>query len=134
MFPLETKILVVDDLKTIRSLIFEILKKTGYKNLVEASDGKEAVTILEASITNGPKIGLIISDWNMPNATGLDLLENKMAHPELNDIPFLMVTIESERDHVLNAVSIGVDDFIVKPFSEKTLLAKLRSIWTRKNS
>ena len=133
MFPLNTKILVVDDLKMIRSLISEILKKNGYKNVFEASDGREAYLALESSLSSS-KFGLIISDWSMPNETGLDLLQKKMAHSELNDIPFLMVTIESERDHVLRAVSRGVDDFVVKPFSEKTLLTKLGSIWDRRKA
>ncbi len=132
MFPPNTKILIADDLKTIRSLMLEILKKAGYSNFIEASDGKEAFAALVESLNSTQKVGLIISDWNMPNETGLDLLENKMAHAELNDIPFLMVTIESERDYVLHAVSAGVDDFVVKPFSEKTLLTKLGSIWNRR--
>lgn len=132
MFPLDTKILVADDLKTIRSLVVEILRKAGYSNFVEAQDGLEALHALEASISKPPKIGLVISDWNMPNMTGLELLEKKMSHPDLNDIPFLMVTIESERDYVLRAVSVGVNEFVVKPFSEKTLLNKIKAVWERK--
>lgn len=131
MFPFETKILIVDDLKTIRALIKEALVKNGFKNIVDVDNGKDALAKLRESVRNGDPFGLIISDWNMPDFTGIDLLNAKNEYSEIKDTPFLMVTIESERQYVLKAITLGVDDFIVKPFSEATIVAKLDAIWNR---
>lgn len=132
MFPKETKFLVIDDLKTIRTMITEILHNLGYPTIEESEDGTKALALLkEAAQTNEP-FGFIITDWNMPEMTGLELLEACKKDPDLKSIPFLMVTIESERSYVLRAVTMGVDDFIVKPFSERTFQDKLRSIWERR--
>ncbi|MCB0361476.1 MAG: response regulator [Bdellovibrionales bacterium] len=131
MFPSNTKILIVDDLKTIRSLLREFLKKLGYSNIIEADDGKSALIMLKAAETSKSPYGLIISDWNMPNKTGLSLLEDCRKDQNLRKIPFLMVTIESEKDYVLQAVKMGVSDFIVKPFTIKTIEQKLAAIWSR---
>jgi two-component system chemotaxis response regulator CheY len=131
MFPSNTRILVVDDLKTIRLLLIEMLQNLGYKNLHEAADGVEALKKLKAASNKEQAFGLMITDWNMPGMTGIELLQEKNSDPELKSIPTLMVTIESEREQVLKAVALGVSDFVVKPFSEKTIEAKLNGIWER---
>lgn len=133
MFPTDTKILVIDDLKTIRFMMFETLRKLGYQRLEEASNGKDGLALLKTAAEANDPFGLIIADWNMPEMTGVELLEARNNDPQLRGIPFLMVTIESERDYVLKAVAMGVSDFIVKPFSEKTVESKLKSIWSRLN-
>ena len=131
MFPAETKILVVDDLKTIRTLMRDILKKLHYSNVIEAEDGYQALLLLkDAAISQSP-FGLIISDWNMPKKTGLSLLGDCQKDKAFKHIPFLMVTIESEREYVLKALQMGVSDFVVKPFTAKTIEHKLGSIWFR---
>ena len=129
MFPKNTRILVIDDLKTIRTLLTEILNNLGYNDVDEAVDGKDALRQLKQAVENEAPYGLIIADWNMPGMTGLELLEVRNADPHLKNTPFLMVTIESEKEYVLKAVSMGVSDFIVKPFSEKTIENKMKSIW-----
>ena len=131
MFPASTRILVVDDLKTIRVLLGENLRKLGYSQIDEAGDGNAALQMLTQAHQDGAPYGLIIADWNMPGMTGLELLEARNADPKLNSTPFLMVTIESEREYVLKAIAMGVNDFIVKPFSEKTLQGKMQSIFDR---
>ncbi|MCB0364796.1 MAG: response regulator [Bdellovibrionaceae bacterium] len=134
MFDKNTRFLVVDDLKTIRSLMKDILKKLGFSQINEAEDGQKALNMLkEAADTDNP-FGFIISDWNMPNKTGLSLLEDCLKDDSLKSIPFLMVTIESEREYVLRAIQMGVSDFVVKPFTAKTIEQKIRGIWIRLQS
>ena len=131
MFPNDTKFLVADDTKTIRTLLKEILNKLGYRDVHEAEDGNRALAMMKAAADEKSPFTFLIIDWNMPGLTGLDLLEIRNADKRFKDVPFLMVTIESERDYVLRAVAMGVSDFIVKPFSENTIKTKLQSIWNR---
>jgi two-component system chemotaxis response regulator CheY len=131
MFPENTKFLVADDTKTIRTLLKEILNKLGYRDVHEAEDGNEALRMMKEEAEKNAPFTFLIVDWNMPGLTGLDLLEIRNADKRFKDVPFLMVTIESERDYVLRAVAMGVSDFIVKPFSENTIKTKMQSIWNR---
>ncbi|MCB0386675.1 MAG: response regulator, partial [Bdellovibrionales bacterium] len=117
MFDKNTRFLVVDDLKTIRSLMKDILKKLGFSQINEAEDGQKALNMLKDAAGTDSPFGFIISDWNMPNKTGLSLLEDCLKDEDLKSIPFLMVTIESEREYVLRAIQMGVSDFVVKPFT-----------------
>ncbi|MBT4761250.1 MAG: response regulator [Bdellovibrionaceae bacterium] len=133
MFNKDTKILIVDDLKTIRSILTEILWKIGFTTIDEAENGKEALKKIQEAYEEGTPYGLIFCDWNMPEYTGIDLLNAKNSIPSIKDTPFIMVTIESERSYVLKAVTLGVDDFIVKPFDEVIILKKLKSVWERLN-
>ncbi len=131
MFPDHTKFLIADDTKTIRTLLKEILSKLRYKDVHEAEDGNQALAMMKSAADENSPFTFLIIDWNMPGLTGLDLLEIRNADKRFKDIPFLMVTIESERDYVLRAVAMGVSDFIVKPFSENTIKTKMQSIWNR---
>ena len=131
MFPAETRVLIVDDLKTIRNILSEILKKIGLNQLDQCSDGKQALMMLETALKQNKPYGLIVCDWNMPELTGIELLSKKNENPQLKDTPFLMVTIESEREYVLKAIAMGVDDFVVKPFNEQTIYKKLQNVWSR---
>ncbi len=131
MFPPETKVLIVDDLKTIRNILSDILKKAGLTIIDQCGDGKEALKMLESAVADDDPYGLIVCDWNMPELTGIELLTKKNDSPHLKDIPFLMVTIESEREYVLKAIAMGVDDFVVKPFNEQTVIKKLTNVWNR---
>ena len=131
MFDSNTKFLIVDDTRTIRSLMKEILQNLGYSNFDEAEDGKQALEKMKTAADANAPYGFIICDWNMPNMTGLELLEARNNDPRFQNVPFLMVTIESERDYVLKAVAMGVSDFVVKPFSETTVKAKLQSVYNR---
>ena len=118
------KILVVDDFATMRRILKNILKQLGFKNLVEADDGTTAWEILE-----GQSIDLIISDWNMPKMTGLELLKTVRASDDYKDIPFLMVTAEAQKQNVLDAVQAGVSNYVVKPFTAEQISDKLEKIF-----
>lgn len=132
MFPPDTRILVIDDMPSIRDLVKNTLKAMGYKNIQEAGDGEEALQILIKSNANLP-IQLVISDWNMPKMKGLDLLKQVRATAEWTNLPFVLLTSESERDQVTEAVLAGVSQYIVKPFSAKIFEDKLKAAWQKHN-
>ena len=117
------KILVVDDFATMRKVIRNLLKQVGYENIVEAEDGVIALKILKSQ-----KIDLVISDWNMPNMTGLELLKAVRSDEDLKSTPFLMVTAEALQDNVIAAVKAGVSNYIVKPFTAEVLNDKITKI------
>jgi len=117
-------VLIVDDFATMRRIIKGVLKQLGFSNLIEAEDGEAALKELRKE-----KIGLIVSDWNMPNMTGLELLKAVRADSNLKGIPFLMVTAEGQKENVIQAVQAGVSNYIVKPFTPETFNAKLEKIF-----
>jgi two-component system, chemotaxis family, chemotaxis protein CheY len=131
MFPTNSKILIVDDMPTIVDLLKIQLKALGYKNISEAYDGEEALNYIVQNTTVRSPIDLIISDWNMPKMTGLDLLKRIRMSPEWSKTPFILLTSESERDQVTEAVLAGVTNYIVKPFTSKLLEEKLKSAWLK---
>lgn len=131
MFGSDTKFLIADDTKMIRTMLREILESLGFKDVHEAEDGSQALAMMKTAHTDKKPFDFIFCDWNMPNLTGLDLLEARNNDSRFANTPFLMVTIESERDYVLRAVALGVSDYVVKPFSESTIRTKLQSIWNR---
>lgn len=133
MFPSETKILVIDDMPSIRDLVKNTLKAMGFKNIVEAGDGEEGLKVLMQNNVAGSQIQLVISDWNMPKMKGLDLLKQVRATAEWVNLPFVLLTSESERDQVTEAVLAGVSQYIVKPFSAKIFEDKLKAAWTKHN-
>jgi two-component system, chemotaxis family, chemotaxis protein CheY len=119
----DLKILVVDDFATMRKVIRNLLKQVGYEDIVEAEDGVAAMRILKSQ-----KVDMVISDWNMPNMTGLELLKAVRADADLTKIPFLMVTAEALQDNVVEAVKSGVSNYIVKPFTAEVLNEKIAKI------
>ena len=123
-FDTSIKVLVVDDFATMRRIVKGVLKQLGFNDIIEAEDGIMAMKELQKE-----KIGLIVSDWNMPNMTGLDLLKAVRADAELKDTPFLMVTAEGQKENVVQAVQAGVSNYIVKPFTPETFSAKLEKIF-----
>ena len=133
MFPAETKILVIDDMPSIRDLVKNTLKAMGYKNIVEAGDGEEGLKVLMQNNVAGSQIQLVISDWNKPKMKGLDLLKQVRATAEWTNLPFVLLTSESERDQVTEAVLAGVSQYIVKPFSAKIFEDKLKAAWLKHN-
>ncbi|MGE5086049.1 MAG: response regulator [Bacillota bacterium] len=133
MFPLETRILVIDDMPSIRDLVKNTLKAMGYKNVQEAEDGEKGLEVLMKSNSPGSSIQLVISDWNMPKMKGLDLLKHVRATTEWANLPFVLLTSESERDQVTEAVLAGVSQYIVKPFSAKIFEDKLKAAWQKHN-
>ena len=116
------RVLVVNDFATMRRIVKGVLKQLGFFEIVEAQDGREALDVLKKE-----SIGLIVSDWNMPNMTGLDLLKVVRGDDRLKGIPFIMVTAEGMKNNVIEAVKSGVTNYIVKPFSPETFSEKIES-------
>ncbi len=118
------KILVVDDFATMRKIIKNILTQLGFKNIVEADDGTTALEVLKKQ-----KVDLIISDWNMPKMSGIELLKAVRGDENLKDIKFIMVTAEAQKDNVVEAIKHGVNQYVVKPFTPETLKEKLEKVF-----
>lgn len=133
MFPPTTRILVIDDMPSIRELVKNHLKAMGYKNILEAQDGEEGLKALIQQNSSGAPVELVICDWNMPKMKGLDLLKQVRATAEWQNLPFVLLTSESEREQVTEAVLAGVSQYIVKPFAVKIFEEKLKTVWTKHN-
>ncbi|MDR2345298.1 MAG: response regulator [Planctomycetaceae bacterium] len=114
-----TRVLVADDSSTMRKIILRALLAVGIKDVTEAADGVQAVEIFNS----GGKFDMVLTDWNMPGKTGLEVLKAIRAKDE--KIPVIMVTTEAERTRVLEAIAAGVTDYLVKPFTSDTLREKL---------
>ncbi len=118
------KILVVDDSSTMRRIIKNTLNHLGYKDLLEAEDGALA---WEAMVQN-QDIGVLITDWNMPNMNGLELVKKVRAEQKYADMPIIMVTTEGGKTEVITALKAGVNNYIVKPFTPQVLKEKLEAV------
>lgn len=123
IFKPNLKILVVDDFPTMRRIVKTLLKQNGFTDMQEAEDGAQALKMLEAG-----DFEMVVSDWNMPNMTGLELLKAVRASAKLKHLPFLMVTAEAEKENIIEAVKAGVSNYVVKPFTAQTLKEKLQKI------
>jgi len=110
------KVLVVDDFATMRKIVKNVLKQINIDNVAEAENGKQALNLLK-----NEKIDLIISDWIMPEMTGIEFLKVCKDDEQIKKIPFIMVTAEAQKDSVVEAIKSGVDSYIVKPFTPEKL-------------
>ncbi|HEY3347273.1 MAG TPA: chemotaxis response regulator CheY [Nitrospirota bacterium] len=126
MVDTKMRILVVDDFSTMRRIVKNILKQIGFENLDEAEDGKQAFAKLKAE-----KFDFLVSDWNMPNMTGIELLQAVRADAQLKNLPVLLVTAETEKEKVLEAVQSGVNNYVVKPFTAEVLMEKINKIFNK---
>jgi len=124
--PPNTRFLIVDDMATMRRIIKSILNQLGYQNIDEAEDGKVALQKLKQQ-----KYDFVITDWNMPNMTGIELVQAIRKDPELKHLPVLMVTAEAKKENVIMALKAGVNNYIVKPFTPATLKQKLEQVWNQ---
>ena len=120
------KILIVDDFSTMRRIIKNLLRDLGFANTAEADDGTSALPMLKAG-----GIDFLVTDWNMPGMTGIDLLKEVRNDPDLASLPVLMVTAEAKRDQIVAAAEAGVNGYVVKPFTAQTLKDKLERIFER---
>lgn len=120
-------ILVVDDFSTMRRIIKNILRQLGYINILEADDGTSAMEVRRSE-----KVDFIISDWNMPQMTGIELLTAVRTSEEWKDMPFLMVTAEGQKEKVIEAVKNRVNNYIVNPFTPETLTEKINKVFEGK--
>ncbi|MDB5864862.1 MAG: cheY2 [Betaproteobacteria bacterium] len=118
------RFLVVDDFSTMRRIVRNLLKELGYTNADEAEDGAVALAKLKSE-----KFDFVVSDWNMPNMTGIELLKSIRAEPALKHLPVLMVTAEARKENIIEAAQSGANGYIVKPFTAATLDEKLAKIF-----
>jgi two-component system chemotaxis response regulator CheY len=121
------KILLVDDFANMRHVMRKTLASLGFQNISEAAGATEAVKRIE----EGERFDFIISDWNMPQMTGLDLLNYIRKAPDTSKTPFLMVTAEAHRENIIEAAKAGVSQYIVKPFTTESLQEKIETIFAK---
>jgi two-component system, chemotaxis family, chemotaxis protein CheY len=122
MFDPKTRILVLDDMMTMRKIVSKNLRDLGFSDIQEGADGNIGWDLLNASV---PHIQLIVSDWNMPNCTGLEFLKKVRADARFAKIPFVMLTAEAEAHQVKEALMAGVTNYVIKPFTADILKVKL---------
>jgi two-component system chemotaxis response regulator CheY len=121
---LKTSVLVVDDYKTMRSIVISLLNQIGFSDIDEAADGGEALEKLKKK-----KYGLIFSDWNMSPIPGIDFLKGTRSLEGYKDVPFIMITAETTMDNLTQAKAEGVTNYIAKPFTASTLKEKLEKVF-----
>lgn len=122
----DMKILVVDDFPTMRRIMRGLLKELGFTNVEEAEDGQDALNKLRTGTFE-----FVVSDWNMPNLDGLDMLKQIRADAALQHLPVLMVTAEAKKENIIAAAQAGANGYVVKPFTAATLEEKLNKIFEK---
>lgn len=122
----DMKILIVDDFSTMRRIIKNLLRDLGFNNTSEADDGNSALPMLKSS-----NFDFLITDWNMPGMTGIELLKAVRADAKLASLPVLMVTAEAKRDQIVDAAQAGVNGYVVKPFTAGALKEKIDKIFNQ---
>lgn len=118
------RFLVVDDFSTMRRIVRNLLKELGFSNVDEAEDGVVALSKLKSE-----KFDFVVSDWNMPNMTGIELLRSIRSDAALKHLPVLMVTAEAKKENIVEAAKAGASGYVVKPFTAATLDEKLNKIF-----
>ncbi len=118
--------LVVDDFPTMRRIVRSLLKELGFTNVEEAEDGQDALNKLRAG-----NFEFVVSDWNMPNLDGLEMLKEIRQDNALKDLPVLMVTAEAKKENIIAAAQAGANGYVVKPFTAATLEEKLNKIFEK---
>ena len=122
--PSQLRILVVDDFSTMRRIVRQLLKELGFSNIEEAEDGAMALSKLQSE-----PFDFVVSDWNMPNMPGIDLLRAIRGDEKLKHLPVLMITAEARKENIIEAAQAGASGYIVKPFTAATLDEKLKKIF-----
>lgn len=118
------KLLVVDDSSTMRRIIKNTLARLGHKDVLEGADGVEGWSVIDSN----PDVDMLITDWNMPEMNGLDLVIKVRADDRFKDLPIIMVTTEGGKAEVITALKAGVNNYIVKPFTPQVLKEKLGAV------
>ncbi len=120
----ELKFLVVDDSVTMRRIVINLLKNLGHQNFIEANDGRDALD----KLATDSSINFVITDWNMPNVSGLELTKAIRSDGNLNSLPILMVTTRGVKDDIIEALNAKVNNYVVKPFTPQILKEKIEQI------
>ena len=121
---MDLKFLIVDDSLTMRRIVANSLKNLGYEDFVEAGDGREALS----KLAGDDSINFVITDWNMPGLSGLDLIKAIRGNEKLNKLPVLMVTTRGVKEDIVEALNAKVNNYIVKPFTPQILKEKISQI------
>ncbi len=119
----DPKILVADDSSTMRRILKMTLARCGFNDVTEAADGQEAIQLCENA-----QFDCVLTDWNMPNMDGLELIKRLRSLPSYGKVPIMMVTTEGAKDDVIEALTCGANAYIVKPFTPETLKAKMAEL------
>ncbi len=120
------KILIVDDFSTMRRIIKNLLRDLGFNNTSEADDGHTALPMLQTG-----QFDFLVTDWNMPGMTGIELLKKIRADAKIAKLPILMVTAEAKREQIIEAAQAGVNGYVIKPFTAQALKDKIEKIFER---
>lgn len=131
MFKPNTRFLVVDDFATMRKAVKATLQILGFNNIIEAVDGKHALEILNENQKANTPVEFIFSDWTMPNLNGIELLKSVKQNSNYSQIPFVLVTAESEQANIVEALKAGVSEYIVKPFNPQILKTKIEKVYQK---
>jgi two-component system chemotaxis response regulator CheY len=121
---MKSKALIVDDSKAIRMILGRILRELGYETC-EAVNGKDALEVIESEKAT---VDLVLADWNMPEMNGLDLVKRLRQNPELDSLKVIMVTTETEVDHIVSALEAGANEYVMKPFTKDIIRGKLEMV------
>jgi two-component system chemotaxis response regulator CheY len=121
------RFLIVDDSSTMRRIIINTLNKLGHQDVAEAGNGKEGLDRLNA----GGPVDVIITDWNMPEMSGIDFIRTVRSIPAIKDTPVLMVTTNAAKDDIVQALKAGVNSYVVKPFTPDTMKEKIEAVLAR---
>jgi two-component system chemotaxis response regulator CheY len=122
----EMKILVVDDHESMRRIVKQALNDLGFKNVQLADDGSTALPMLK-----NESFDFLVSDWNMPEMQGIDLLKAVRADDNIKSLPVLMITAEAKKEQIIEAAKAGVNDYVVKPFNRETLNTKIENVFSK---
>lgn len=127
----QIRILLVDDFEIVRLMLRNALTELGFTDIEEAEDGKTAMTKLTEAHASGRPYGFVFCDWNMPEMTGIEVLEACRSTPEFATLPIVMVTAEAEQESVVRAIRAGASDYVVKPIAPDVLERKVNKILTK---
>ena len=131
MFKLDIRILVVDDMASMRKLVIKACKEIGFIHFIEAENGSKGWETIQNST---PPVDLIISDWDMPQCNGLDLLKRLRSDRRFSEVPFIILNTETEAEQVVEALRAGIDGFVVKPCSVKVLTKTLEAAYQKRST
>ncbi len=132
MFPKKTRILIVDDAEIIRQVINQYFTDMGYEDVEVVEDGEKAWERIRQAQNDGKPFELILSDFEMPRMDGFTLLKHLRSQPAFREVPFILLSAEADRERVMEAIHLGVSQFVVKPFNFATFTEALKTAYRRK--
>jgi two-component system chemotaxis response regulator CheY len=120
------RVLVVDDVESMRALNIQLMKQIGFTNIDQTSSAQKALQMIKQAHSDESPYGVVLADWEMPEMTGLQLLQEVRKNPEINHTPFYLLTSITDKTNVIEAIKSGVTGYLTKPFSHKSLLEKVK--------